>query len=451
MGNNSSRGRLQSEGPIPLRAFENSVRLTQTGNFFTSPNIKDVCCWPDDARNCDQYRATINYNNATFPSDILPLKSLGMSTIIQLGLITSVNSSLKFNFTNCGADCGHTTNLENVFYYLNGGSSGGSVQKYRGDPYNPENQSATWTNNTNVIQSFYMNLNGETTCVQYGLKNVSYTFTTTITIDMKKYCRTAQNFGLPACINFCSYEESATDCYNIALDKCFTNDTILDKDSHCYQFLNNYASRDNTSIVALDNKLKTYCSEKSITAENYKEQTTFPALTELCSCHLDDQIYNTYYDSMIQQIPNLNISGQGSKKCLFPYCNVSPFKSGDMKGTSTCPAIQCIQGISIENNGTINGNINSQTNANCINDIKNSSLNTGSSPGPSPSPGFTPAPSPGPGPSSGPASQAPLSTFWIIMIVLGVVFVLFIIFILFVGIRKKSKSQNNLIYDYYRY
>jgi hypothetical protein len=154
---------------------------------------------------------------------------------------------------------------------------------------------------------------------------------------------------------------------------------------------------------------------------------------------------------MIQQIPNLNISGQGSKKCLFPYCNVSPFKSGDMKGTSTCPAIQCIQGISIENNGTINGNINSQTNANCINDIKNSSLNTGSSPGPSPSPGFTPAPSPGPGPSSGPASQAPLSTFWIIMIVLGVVFVLFIIFILFVGIRKKSKSQNNLIYDYYRY
>jgi hypothetical protein len=371
----------------PLRAFQNTITLQQTGTFG---NVGDNdCCWVNDARNCDQYRATIDYSKAVYPNDLRDLRNLSMRQLYNNGYIQSVQSQLKLTFTICGGTCGIQTQVRYQLTYVDDQSTPESScftsRSYTGAVR--EVNSCTINNNIKPIKSFYVHTEAIAGCDSYGVKDVSYEFSTSITINMKNYCRNGNNFISPVCIQFCSYDESSTDCYNIALDKCFTDDKILNKEGHCYRFLSSYAGRQDTSIVALDLKLKDFCNQKSINPENYIGSTGVNQVyTDLCACHFDDQIYTNYYASLIEQIPNLSISGQGSRKCVFPYCNVSPFKSGDMKGTGTCPTIQCLQSISLLNNGTINGDINAQTNANCTSQISSSSLNNPSSQPPGPPP-----------------------------------------------------------------
>ena len=429
----------------PLQAFESVITLNQSGSFSNPTGDvgfgKSDCCWPDDPRNCDQYRATFDYNNAEFSNDIRSLKSLTIDQIYDQGLISSVISKWTFNFTNCGADCDfkntNRTRVEYEFIYIDNTVSSRQECYQKGvDPYATEAGSCVVVDRLKPIKSFYSNLNREPgACNQYGIKDVSYLFETRIVIDMKKYCKNI-NLESAICTRFCSYDENSTDCYNSFLNYCFTRlkdgkFPITNRDSQCFQFLSAYAGNQNTNITELDNKIKTLCKESSIDPSNYvnlnlpvSEQTVF---TDLCACHFEDQIYDRYYQSLLEQIPNLSISGQGTRRCVFPYCNVSPFKSSEMKGTGTCPSIQCLQSIRLNNNGTINGDINAQTNANCTSEIQNNS-------GSLPSPPITPVP-PTPSPNSAKTSYNWL--YWILGLLGLLLLILIVIFII-----KKMNQKN---------
>ncbi len=156
-----------------------------------------------------------------------------------------------------------------------------------------------------------------------------------ININMSKYCQ-EKNFDQPICVRYC---ENTTDniggkCYDNAINYCFTMNPngkypIMDEEGNCQKFLKNYITLPDSNISRLDEKLVKFCEDESIDASNYLISTEH---TDLCSCHLKDEIYENYYTSLITQIPNLAISGQGNRRCIFPYCNISPFKTNEMKG-----------------------------------------------------------------------------------------------------------------------
>jgi len=210
-----------------------------------------------------------------------------------------------------------------------------------------------------------------------GMSNMNLFVTAQGSVDMSRFCVNS-NFDIPACLDYCNYPENTTTCFNNGLKYCFVEKSngivpILDNSSNCSNFFKFYLSDGDKASGQLDDKIKELCRIKQITPKNYTEDIKY---RELCACHFDDEIYNNYYDSLVDQIPGLAFSGQSSTKCLFPLCNTSPFKSIEISGENNrCPQIQCIQGVSIENQGTIIGNIRINNNAECINLITNNSNN----------------------------------------------------------------------------
>ena len=381
MGNNSTK---KYKNLQPLSAFVNTITLSQNGSL--TGNTCATGCRPSDS--CNTYKFIVDYSKAIYSNDFNGIKNLSVENLFNLGVIQSVTSTLQYHFSVCGGTCGTELNFNYSISYLDKDKKQDSATCFVSGNMLGGAGNVGWPNSCEInnsglspISSVSASASDSGGCENYGLGAVSYTFTTTIIVDMKKFCK-GSAFDDNVCINYCNYSENSTDCFNNALDYCFTkqnnNYPILDSNGHCNTFISSYINGvNNVQLGNIDNKLKTLCSSEGITPQNYIAQSQY---TDLCSCHLDDSIYTNYYNSLTKQIPALLYSGEGSTKCLFPQCNVSKFKSSDMRGVSACPSIQCIQSASLNlsNNGTVNGNVNISQDSQCVSYLNNSGGQTGS-------------------------------------------------------------------------
>jgi hypothetical protein len=101
-----------------------------------------------------------------------------------------------------------------------------------------------------------------------------------------------------------------------------------------------------------------------VTPSNYKEVTTGAGkdpnldikIKQLCACHFDQEVYDNYYNQLIQLYPQL--ANLATKQCLFPECTgVNLYKSYTMLNANVCPNISCINVSTLNNNGTISGGV----------------------------------------------------------------------------------------------
>jgi hypothetical protein len=220
----------------------------------------------------------------------------------------------------------------------------------------------------------------------YGMKNIKIRMFAEIKINIKNFCALGSNFELPDCQTYCSFDDKDQDCIDIANDYCFKDRSIdgtgdgygiLDDNSFCPSFIKKYLRTKGNTV--LDKKIQDLCISNNINPENY-DQSGNEKFNDLCACHFDDSVYTNYYNSLLQKVPNLNLSGQVSSYCIFPFCNVSNYKPVSIAGTNVCPTLQCIQGITINNNGNINGDVTLNQSAQCINYLTKGSSTSPPSP-----------------------------------------------------------------------
>jgi hypothetical protein len=258
-----------------------------------------------------------------------------------------------------------------------------------------------------------------------GWSKVNIVASFTAIVNIASFC-TGSNFTNLNCINWCDYSDNQTTCFNNAIDYCFTKDTIgsapmVTPTGTCQNFFTTYLSQIQGGNSQLDTKLTNLCKDLGVTPDNFSTQSQ--NIKDLCGCHLDatNQTYVNYYNYILSQVPGLQFGGETSPKCIFPGCSTAKFRSADILGSNNqCPQVQCIQGVTINNQGQIGGNVNIDqscvsyitkgggktctSNADC-NDptLICSGLTSGNTTGvcvkggAGTSPGTSPGPSPGPG------------------------------------------------------
>lgn len=129
-------------------------------------------------------------------------------------------------------------------------------------------------------------------------------------------------------------------------DETITN-TLFTEDV-CKDWIKERANRGGSTEI--DRKISETCNTLGINPSNYRVNLD---TQQICACHFDPQVYDTFYKSLVQKYPPIQYAGLGSPKCLFPGCPTSPYKTVDILGDNTCPATQCIQGISLDIQGTV--------------------------------------------------------------------------------------------------
>jgi hypothetical protein len=166
----------------------NRIRIIQTGQYANNTNDSALCCWVNDSTGCDQMDGTIDYTKALFDADISGLKGVSIDKILLDDLVDSTDSTLTFSFENCGADCSRILMLVNNFTYVDGLTTENTVcTKDTVSPGTFPRQNCEFQNTTKPIKNFSATLTPDNDCRQYGMRNRSYYFTSTIIINMAKY------------------------------------------------------------------------------------------------------------------------------------------------------------------------------------------------------------------------------------------------------------------------
>lgn len=182
--------------------------------------------------------------------------------------------------------------------------------------------------------NFYMRVSGTINVAGFCLTNL------TKSDICKQYCLSPFNENCQQnVINNC-FEEVVLE------DETITN-TLFTEDV-CKDWIKERANRGGSTEI--DQKISETCNTLGINPSNY---TVNLDTQQICACHFDPQVYDKFYKSLIQKYPPIQYAGLGSPKCLFPGCPTSPYKTVDILGDNTCPATQCIQGISLDIQGTV--------------------------------------------------------------------------------------------------
>jgi hypothetical protein len=192
-------------------------------------------------------------------------------------------------------------------------------------------------------------------------------------VDVRSFCETPSsnpsesNFFKPICNDFCINPYNSN-CLQAVQNNCFVqldpgvalSEGIFTNETCKNWILENVKEGGSTQI---DNKISALCFANEINPSNYRNNLD---TQNICSCHFDAQIYQNYYQSLVQKIPNLQFAGLGSSKCIFPGCPISPYKSVDILGENKCPTVQCIQGVSLDIQGKVGGNVSIAQEAECL-------------------------------------------------------------------------------------
>lgn len=196
-------------------------------------------------------------------------------------------------------------------------------------------------------------------CVDSGMDDIYIYMRCNIQIDMNLYCNIYSNFNSQVCKNFClsPFNEQ---CTPLIENNCFTKqgtntlEPIFNDQNMCQGWIKENISKGGSTII--DDKITTLCKNINIDGSNYDKNGSL--IQNLCSCHLSPEIYDTYYSELAKKVPGLNLSNVGNARCLFPGCSVSDYPTVTILGEGECPGSNCIQGITINNNGSFNGEVN---------------------------------------------------------------------------------------------
>ena len=232
---------------------------------------------------------------------------------------------------------------------------------------------------TNVLQQFGLPPSSTTLFSAGGIRRMEQSFCQTFVKDqilkngpfstqsedgMATYCKgdDLRWFVKPICREF--YIQFPTLAAKPAIlpsimDFC-TRDTNMEGPgvgaSFCRPIVSD-AIKINTGSTTVDEALVTYCEKRGVTLENFATQNI--ELQQICSCHLPASVYLQYVQLLQQTFPALQAASLGAAECLLNNCSGSPFPNVSTAKPNSCPAIQCIQSVSIDVSNSI------------VNDIKN--------------------------------------------------------------------------------
>ena len=222
-----------------------------------------------------------------------------------------------------------------------------------------------------------------TTCATHPFENILLTFTITLQVGQ---CN-AQSIDNPACVTYCTANQSA--CLSDYLTYCLnpTNPTI-GTNQNCQNFFQNYISK-NGPNAQIDAGLSTYCSSKY---KNFADLFNGDNQVDkdLCACHMPNQLYVDFASELSQRYPSLsNLGNLGvNNRCIVPQCSSSPYPSTVSRATCALP--NCLNVATFNNDGTL-GPVTVNQTGNCA------SISGG---GGTPNPTSTPTP---PGPTTPPS------------------------------------------------
>jgi hypothetical protein len=176
------------------------------------------------------------------------------------------------------------------------------------------------------------------------------------------------------------------------------------------------------STPDIDAQARKYCAKYDGFADLFtpspkrNEEERLKDIT-ICACHLSAKdvpdpdatvLYDRYFNNLVAKFPAFGVYGASiQKRCLLPQCASSNFRPVGVP-PSGCTVPQCVNLISIDNNGTINGDI--KTTATCQSQFAGN-------------------------------GDAPTdSSFTIIVIIIVVILLIFILVLYFYG--RKTGTQN---------
>jgi len=403
-----------SEGPLfrgnaPSYTFQSSVTLRNINVIGESDpefnktgppiNIKGGCSnsWLKgrDLPSPDRYLTSSqpNLSEYTFQYSALPT----ITNLDQLARLANYNPNVvrigfsvtvTGNWKGCTLACGCGTFTWNTRVRLRNGSWSSFSQIYT-DGGNSNPSAINSSGNLNGVNlgnyaggseiQIHPQCSGSCACCEAGMTNLYFYMNCNISVDMPLLCEIGNNFDNLICRTYCSYDDTDTNCVNIAKNYCFTktdssvqfSEPIFDEtNSFCTNFLQTYFSKRGAGDASVDEKFKNLCVQNLIDAGNYDD---VQLIEDRCACFLSDTTYQKYRDDLIQLIPSFS-NQPGDPRCLFPGCAVAKFRSVEILGESNlCPAFTCIQGISLNNSGNISTtNLVINNDAKCINYVSGS-------------------------------------------------------------------------------
>lgn len=189
------------------------------------------------------------------------------------------------------------------------------------------------------------------------------------TINVALSC-TPANITTQICRDICL--GSLSEGCHIAYDNyCLGGDPKLLATDTCKDFYTKWIAV-NGSDEGIDRQARAYCSAKYKGFQDlFEGGNGIPDEERLrdiqiCSCNLVAEpgpdpegtvLYQNFFNALAAQFPGFGVYGASiQQKCLIPQCASSAFKPAGV-GPGGCKVPQCIDLVSITNNGTINGNV----------------------------------------------------------------------------------------------
>jgi hypothetical protein len=280
--------------------------------------------------------------------------------------------------------------------------------------------------------------------------------------DLFETCKETRFYDKYFCRTWCTNNENA--CIEATNKYCFNENAFVlqsryfNNDTRCVsKVTSDYAKRLSNITPNYEATLTKICGnlfdQGIITPEfintGQSSKLTNPTLKlrirDACACRLPSSVYSGFRLNLLDLYPLLEQLQVGNFKCLFPQCGTSLLKPADVQGENGCPQIQCLNLISVNNDGTFRNVIISQDNR--CNSLR---VDTTTSPPQTTRPPSTGTPGPTtrtpitPQPTIIPTKK-PFSNNYTIIIIVVVVFILIIILgfaVLFLsGGKKKIKKK----------
>lgn len=189
------------------------------------------------------------------------------------------------------------------------------------------------------------------------------------TVNVVRDC-TVSNITSQICQDLCVANPDQA-CYINYRQHCLDGEPDVLASDVCTNFYGKWISI-NGSDGFISGQARRYCSKKyNGFADLLEYNPKIPDAERLkdiqiCACNLQAKpiasdpigtvLYNNYFNALVAKFPGFGLYGSSiEQKCLLPQCASAAFKP-DGVGTH-CTVPQCINLISITNNGEINGNV----------------------------------------------------------------------------------------------
>ncbi|CAH6419539.1 Hypothetical protein POVR2_LOCUS43, partial [uncultured virus] len=222
-----------------------------------------------------------------------------------------------------------------------------------------------------------------------GVKYTPHEMTWNIayTITVVQDC-TSGNVPAQICQDLCLGSLSP-ECYANYNQYCLQGDPARIAEQPCRDFFTKWIAVKG-SDEQIDRQARAYCGKKYRGFADLRE--TNPRIPDaerladipICACNLvapppaadpvGTVLYANYFNSLAAQYPGFGVYGASiQQKCLIPECASAAFKPAGVS-PGGCSVPQCIDLVTVNNNGTINGNVTITQSVSCEETANGSNL-----------------------------------------------------------------------------